>query len=125
MREKNCVIIRCFNWHTAISTLPFYGFPVNAERQKQWIFACGLTKATKHTVICAWLHFMEEFFKANPSPGSKRQLRLTAIPNKSLPPNVNDENAGCTPKKRRVLVDILPPGQIPEPPHSVAMEAMK
>lgn len=126
MRSKLCAVPGCFQLYTETTKESFFAFPGNVQRLEQWRAACGLEKADKNKVICV-LHFSEDSFKADRIPGSKPQLRLTAVPNQSIPLITHDENAGCAPKKRRVLMDIPAPGQIPGPPEPdpVAMEGLE
>lgn len=124
MREKLCAVPGCLQLYSEVSRGSFYSFPANAERFEQWRAACGLEKATKHFVVCE-LHFSADSFNPSSVQGSKVQLRRTAVPNQHLPLIQPDENAGNALKKRRVLVDMPAPGQIPEPPDSVDVEGLK
>lgn len=126
MRETACAVPHCRQWYNEATKGSFYTFPRNAERLEQWRAACGLQKATKHHVVCE-LHFSEDSFNPEPSKGSKGLLRRTAVPNQHLTLINHDENAGCAspPRKRRALMDIPAPGQIPEPSHAVAVEGLE
>lgn len=120
VREKICSANGCFQRHTETTKDAFYAFPKNPHRLQQWILVCGLQKADKNNVICA-LHFSDDLFKDR-ALGSKPQLRLDAVPNRLLNPHQSDENTINPPKRRRVLMDIVPPGQIPSEPVPLAVD---